>query len=252
MNNSNDMYIRSVGRALNILKSFEYKNCKTLSEIAKDCDLSKVTTLRMLSTLTEEEFLAKEDNKYMLGILFLRLGYIAVKDNDFISVSRTKMIELSEITNETVSLNAIIDDKRVCLFKVEGNESLRQFIEVGKGEYMHKGGTGKLLLAFTTEDVRNRIIENIIDEDEEFIEKLKIDLIKIKMEGFASTKDERILGSASISAPIFREDGILRGSIAISSASVRINNDTEKRYKNLVIEKAKEISVLLGYTGYNL
>jgi DNA-binding IclR family transcriptional regulator len=157
------------------------------------------------------------------------------------------MRQLSQETNETICLNTIIEDKRVCISKIEGNETLRQFIEVGRSTPMHRGGSGKLLLAFTEEDKRERIISNIEDEEKDFIIKLKKELEEVRKEGVASSRGERILGAASISAPIFDKNGNLLGGIAISSASIRINDETENKYKQLIIEKAKEISRLMGY-----
>jgi DNA-binding IclR family transcriptional regulator len=243
-----DEYIRSVGRALQILKTFEDKQQKTLTDISKECDLPMPTALRILSTLTEEGFLVKKDNNvYELGIIFLRLGYIVEKNNDLISSAQSKMIELSKLTNETICLNSIVDNKRVCISKVEGNETLRQFIEVGKGEIIHRGASGKLLLAFLPEDKREEILSEIKEEEKEYIYNLKKELVKIRREGVATSKNERILGLASISAPILGLNGKLLAGITISSASIRIDEATEKRYKQLVKEAAKDISKLLGY-----
>lgn len=245
-----DEYIRSVGRALKILKTFENDNEKSLTEISKECNLAKTTTLRLLSTLEKEGFLnRKGNNSYELGIVLLRLGHIVERNSDLVSISNPIMSELSSMTNETICLNMIIDYKRVCISKIEGKEILRQFVEVGKPTPLYKGSSGKLLLAFMEENEIEYALNNIKNEDENFKANLKKDLDKIKKEGVAYSQNERILGAASISAPVFNKYGKLEAGITISSASIRLNEDTVNEYRKLIIQKANEISKLLGYKG---
>ena len=243
-----DEYVRAVGRALKILKLFENDYEKTLIEISNDSGLSKTTALRLISTLETEGFLQHQENgKYKLGVEVLKLGYTVERNNDIISMATPIMKELCKITNETICLNAIIDYNKVCIFKIEGNEPIRQFVEVGKPTCLYKGASGKLLLAFSDEDTIDKVINDIDDEDSEFINNLRKDLEKIKKEGVIASMNERVVGAISISAPIFNKYGELDVGITISSATIRHTFESISEFKKLLSEKAHEISTLLGY-----
>lgn len=70
MQKSDENNVRSINRALQILKCFNWNDRRyTLTEIAQKVGLPKSTTSRLLSTLEYEGFIKKDEgsNYYKLG-----------------------------------------------------------------------------------------------------------------------------------------------------------------------------------------
>lgn len=244
--------VRAVDRALQILKSFTFeKKQMSLTEICKLSELPKTTVFRLLIALEEQGFVEKDSvtQNYKLGALLFRLGSIVSSDLEVKKVSLPILEELAEKTKETLNINIVQNDVRVCVVKVEGSHDLRQFIEIGKGLPLHKGASGKVLLAYLPRDRQEQIIESINDDLGKSKKEFMAELDEIRKNGFAASQDERVLGAAAVSAPIFDCMGNLAGGLTISGASIRF---TEERVKELValgMEASCRISAALGYKG---
>jgi IclR family KDG regulon transcriptional repressor len=104
-NNTNN--VRSVSRALQILKCFNWNEREfTLTEIAQKMDLPKSTVSRLLSTIESEGFIKRDErtNFYKLGNMVFFLGLIAKESIDLLQISRPIMEEICQATKETVNL----------------------------------------------------------------------------------------------------------------------------------------------------
>jgi len=244
--------VRAVDRALQILKSFTFeKRQMSLTEICKLSELPKTTVFRLLTALEEQGFIQKDSitQNYKLGALLFRLGSIVLSDLDIKKVSLPILEELAAKTKETLNINIVQDDERVCLVKVEGSHDLRQFIEIGKGLPLHKGASGKVLLAYLPEDRQEQILNSINEDMGKSRKEFMAELNEIRKNGYAVSRDERVLGAAAVSAPIFDCMGNLAGGLTISGATIRF---TEERVRELIIlgtEASNRISSALGYEG---
>lgn len=244
--------VRAVDRALHILKSFTFeKRQMSLSEICKISELPKTTVFRLLTALEEQGFVVKDNltQNYKLGALLFRLGSIVSSDLEIKKISLPILEELAEKTKETLNINVVQNDVRVCVVKVEGSHDLRQFIEIGRDLPLHKGASGKVLLAYLPKEKQEQIVESLKDDLGKSKKDFIAELDKIRKAGFAASIDERVLGAAAVSAPIFDCMGNLVGGLTISGASVRF---TEKRVKELIelaVEASGRISKALGYEG---
>jgi DNA-binding IclR family transcriptional regulator len=77
---------------------------------------------------------------------------------------------------------------------------------------------------------------------------LRKDLEIIRKEGCAVSYGEWILEASGVAAPIYNEFSTLVASLTISGPGQRFTEEKIQGYKELVKEKAREISVKLGYT----
>jgi IclR family KDG regulon transcriptional repressor len=100
---SDENNVRSINRALQILKCFTWNERRfTLTEIAKKVDLPKSTTSRLLATLENEGFIRRDSgsNYYKLGYEIYFLGLIAKESLDLGQISRPIMEEIGQATKE--------------------------------------------------------------------------------------------------------------------------------------------------------
>jgi len=243
---------RSVVRALTILKALADEAELSLTSISQIAGLSKGTTYRFLKTLESEGFVTRRDNLlYSLGIVMVRLGATAEKSNPLISVSEPYLKKLSEQTSETVSLNVVMNDKRLCIKKIESLHHVRDFIEMNKLLPIHQGASGTVMLAFLEESEADKVISSIDDPGFDS-DRLRIQLEEIRRIGYARSRNTRVAGAAAVAAPIFDKSGRLAGGIGLSGPTIRFTEEMEKGYIHLVRQCASEISYHLGYAdaGY--
>jgi DNA-binding IclR family transcriptional regulator len=100
-------------------------------------------------------------------------------------------------------------------------------VPVGAVMPLSRGSAGKVLLAF---------VPGGVDDGPDAPE-----LRGIRVRGWAQSVAEREAGVASISAPVFGEDGRLRAAVSISGPISRLTDSPGQRLSHLVVEAAREI-----------
>lgn len=250
-----DYYIKSIKRAIQVLNSFTIKEEElSITELSKILNLHKSTIHRILVTLNDEGLVVQNQvsQKYHLGIKLFEWGYIVQEQMEIRSYAFPIMKELAEKTEESVDLNIISDRKRVSIEKIESFHDIRRVIELGKSLPLYTGGSGKVLLASLPDEEIDKFIqeEKLISFTQNTITdpvKLKENLKEIRKKGYGIAFEERILGAASIGAPIWNYTGKAVASLSISGPSARFTKQKIPIFISLVIEAAKKISILLGY-----
>ncbi len=253
MNDQNGT-VRSVDRALSILKCFTQKRSKIgLSEMSRLVDLPKSTVYRLLMSLKKSGFLIEDrtTETYCLSMLMFRLGNVAALNSTILDASIDDLDRVSSKTNETVSLNIVVGLQRVAIKQLESSHDLRQFVKVGEGLPLCSGASGNSLLAYLPKDQIKEIYQKekaegtVSKNFEDLLEKLK----EIRNKGFAYSEGDRIQGATAISAPIFDNTGACVASVTVSGPSVRFTNEKADYFIKSVVDTAASISKKLGFEG---
>lgn len=242
--------VRAVDRALQLLKCFTFERKEiSLAEISKISKLPKTTAFRLLVSLEEQGFVIKDEvtQNYRLGILLFKLGSIVASDMELRKVSLPVLEEIANKTKETVNINIVQNNERFCIEKIEGSHDLRQFIDIGKGLPLYKGASGKILMAYLPLERQIKMLDNIKEDLGKSKSELLTELQNIKEKGLAISHDERVLGAASVSAPIYNHIGDVVAGLTISSASVRFTEERVEEFTKMALEGAMKISSALGY-----
>lgn len=248
--NDNRQSVRSVERALHLLKCFSFDRKRmSLAELSTASGLPKPTVFRLLVPLEQYHFIKRDEKSqtYSLGIELFQLGQIVQSDLELRRVALPVMEELCEKTGETININILQGKERVCIEKIEGKHGLRQFVEVGKSMTLFRGASGKVLLAFLPKEHQLEIIKDAEEYLGTDVAALRSRLEQIKSDGYAVSYDERVLGAAAVSVPIVNHAGKLVGGLTVSGATVRMTADKAQEYVRLAVDAAKRISKMLGY-----
>ncbi|NLB11513.1 IclR family transcriptional regulator [bacterium] len=256
MKERSDYYNQSIKRAALILNTLGSQNKELgISELSRLLDLHKSTVHRMLVTLEDENLVVynKTLQKYHLGIKLLELGSIAKRQIDIRNIAWPIMQEIAQKTKENVDLNILIDDRRVSIEKIESPHDLRRAIKLGKSLPLYHGGSGKAILAFLPDSEIERILQkadlaplgpNAITNPGVLKEHLK----EIREKGYATSFEERVLGVASIAAPILNEKHYAIASLSISGPIARLTKEKEPLFAMLIKKAASDISKNCGYS----
>lgn len=240
--------VQSVERAIELLYCFTTRTPElSLNAIVKRTGLNRTTVFRLLSSLMKKELINKNEamNTYRLGLPFIHFAQIVTENLDLRKMALPIMNELNEITKETISLNIIQGSSRICIEKLEGKEDIRQFINLGIPYPLYKGASGKLLLAFSKNELIEEVIEGSGLTKNETAE-LKKDLLLFQEQGFAFSMHERIIGAFAISTPILNSQQQLIGGLSISGLSARLDNNKQLFIK-AAIQSAEKLSAMMGY-----
>ncbi len=244
--------VRSVERAIDILTSFTIEQpILTVPEISQKTGLTKSTVFRLLASLESKGLVEKiqSTHEYKLGIRLLALGNIVHSSLEMIDVAKPIMKVLSEKTQETVNINVVQGLKRVCIDRIDGNQALRKVSEVGKLLPLHIGASGKLLLAYFDPEMITKVLKDLRESMSEIaLNKIKLELFDIREKGYATSFNERLEGTASISAPIRDYTGKVIAGLTVSGPLVRFTEDRVEFFIKELLESSETISKSLGFT----
>lgn len=188
-------------------------------------------------------------NKYQLGALLLFLGSIAKNGIELRQMALPYMQELAAATGEAVNLNVVENRQRICVERVLGTHECQQFVTIGKPLPLHKGASGKLLLAHLPKTEQEAIYHEYVAGTNITREEYDAELDEISAKGYSSSSGDRVLGAAAVSVPLFDASSKVIGGLTISSVSVRFTSKNSLRWRITLQKTAKQISKNLGYRG---
>src|SRR5215218_11319698 len=109
MVNRNSNSVRSVSRAIAVMKFLSVHGPSSLTEVAKGVDIYKSTAHRLLTTLRDEGLVEQDaaTARYCLGFGLPWLASSVTADLDILRCSRLVCERLSEQTRETVTISVL-------------------------------------------------------------------------------------------------------------------------------------------------
>ncbi|MEW9050106.1 MAG: IclR family transcriptional regulator [Neobacillus sp.] len=247
-------YLSSLKNALRILNSFSMDEPeKKISEISSSLGLNKSTVSRTMATLASEGFVYKdpETKKYRLGLSILTLSGVVNSSMDIHRESQPILNRLVETLGETAHISVLDHLDVIYLHKVECNHPVRFLTHVGRRNPAYCTSSGKVLLAYSNDDVLDRVIEkglnkyckNTITNPK----LLRAHLLEVKKNGYASSVEEILDGVTSIAAPIFDFRGNVIAALSVVGPKQRLQSHKIQSIAKKVISAALEVSARLGY-----
>ena len=219
--------VAAVDRALSILDAFRLGDQPlSLAEVARRTKLSKATILRLAGTLEQRQFLSRtSDGHFVLGAKPLQLGGIFQSMIQPIDVIPPLLRALSVKTGESASFMIRQGDLRVCLYRIDSPQTVRDHLKPGSILPMNKGAAGRVIMAFSPPYPKpyRAIRESIVDMS---ISEITPDV-------------------ASICAPIFDGQGIA-GAIALSGPKTRFTPTALRAMKKEILVTAQAMSSALS------
>lgn len=246
--------IESVDKALTILECFTESSPEfSLKEISEKTGLYKSRILRLCGTLSARGFLIRRNGCYRLGPKLLMLGKVYERANTLISLTRPILRELADLTGESAKLFVLEGTKRLCLVREEGSYPLRYAVNEGETFELHAGASGKVLLAFSSREFRNRVLNKklaamtpstIVERD-----RLEEEFVNIRKRGYASSIGEVLPEVAGISAPVFDHSNSIFAAMTIAGPIQRFAGERFEQMCQQLIASARQLSHLLGCTA---
>lgn len=240
----NDSNVRAVERALNILDCFSgTADNFTLSEIAHKVDLTPSTTLRILSTLENQNYLHRDSktSRYYLGYKLIQISDKAYSNLDICRVSAPYLEELNARFHESVGIYVLREKKRMCVARINGSHPLQSVLQVGDIRSISNGGASStVILAYQSDEFLKDLIVHTPRYTPEY-------LAGIREQGYAISYGETVPGIVSAATPIFNVKKELAGALIITAPDARVSEEKAQEFISAAKEAANSISIEMGY-----
>jgi DNA-binding IclR family transcriptional regulator len=223
--------VASVDRALSVLEAFrEGDTVLSLHDLSKRTGLYKSTLLRLAQTLQHRGYLARtEHGEYHIGPAALRLGSLyqaAIKPPDVIMPA---LRELVAATNESAGFYVRFGEQRLCLYRVDSPQPVRDHFRPGDTLSMDRGAGSRILKAFAKPYLPA--------------------YAKIRKDLFATTAGETAHDMSGAASPVFDQAGEIVGALTLSGPTSRFANGAVRRFEVAVLDAARRITEGLGGNG---
>lgn len=240
--------VRSVDRALDILLCFGAERDLGLTEIARRVALHKSTAHRMLASLERRGFVERQPltDRYRLGWLIVELASQVYQSDNLTSLAMAEMTRLRDAIGETISLYVRSGQERIRVSAVEGTHPVRRAANVGKRFPLYAGASGKVLLAFSDQDILAELhAAQSVPQDFDIAE-LRTQCSQIAADGYAVSIEEREAGAAAVAAPILNRQGVCVAALSISGPVDRFTAERVAHFATACMAAANQISKILG------
>lgn len=247
--------VKSVNRVLDLIENLaEHPRGLFLTDISNNVDLPKSTVHRLLLSLINRSYVAKDpfSGKYLLTMRMFEIGSRVNDVLNIIAIARPYCEQLSDMTHEIVHLVKRDNNDVIYLTKLDApSTSVRTSSAVGLRGKMYCTGVGKAILAnlpisevhdiWEASNIERFTSTTITNWDE-----LMTELERVRTVGYALDNEEHEIGVRCIAAPIFDFSGRPLYAMSISAPAVRMGNIEIQEYSKFLISKVHEISHILG------
>ena len=246
-----------VGVVRKVLKIFEVLHGNPtglpLKEIARRTAINKSTAYRFLAHLQSEGYLFRDEaGSYVVGPKLARMGSGMNFEESLRKMSRPVLQKLWTATGETVNL-AILDGQQILYLDViESAHTFRFASQVGARRPLYCTALGKAILSQLPSDEIEDLLGSIAYErftphTITLPAKLKKELAKTRLRGYALDEEEAVLGARCIAAPLFDSSARVIGGVSVSGPITRVSEEKIPALAVMLKKAALSISRRLGY-----
>lgn len=211
----------TASRVLSLLAAFS-SVCPVLglTELARASGLPMATTHRLAAELVAWGALERRaDGRYQIGLRLWHTGALAPVHQDLRSVALPFMGDLYEATQENVQIAARDGGRVLCVDKIAGPHSVTNAARVGGWLPAHSTGVGKIILAFTGQEMLDEVVAagltRYTPHTITLPDVLADTLRQVRENHIAFSLEEMTIGVASVAAPVFGADGALVAAMAL-------------------------------------
>lgn len=239
-----------LGKITSILDAFSLnRTVLTLSDIRASTGLPNSTVQRLVTNLTVQGFLDREEDAYRIGLKMAYWAAPATRGKDVLEVLSPQLKTLRNDTGETACLFRAEQLHRVCVGVAETRHALRREMHLGKIMPLHAGSAGRVLLAWDPDLLADLLASPLDPLTESTIttgQELSAVVRQTRADGFAITTGERESGASGLSAPVFDAAAGLVGAVTISGPTMRMPLEVCEGWLELLLQTAERMTRLIG------
>jgi DNA-binding IclR family transcriptional regulator len=220
--------VAAVERALSILGAFQENESRlSLSRLAERTGLYKSTTLRLIDSLESFGYIRRlSSGDYQLGPTLFRLGMLYRQSLNLEDFVVPTLRDLAKDTTESATFYVRQGAARVCLFRVDSAQVVRDHVRTGDELPLRRGAAGHVLTTFEG----GTVVAKSAGQGKFTI----------------ATMGERQADLAAVAAPVFGAAGDLVGALSVSGPKSRFTKSIVTAIGASVLRHAKLLTAALG------
>ena len=212
-----------------------------LSELARQLNLPKSTTSRILGALERQGLIRRDRNSaYLGGEVLMRFASTHNHDAALISRMRPVLESLADKTSESINLAIPGNGELQLIDQVDGRYLLGATNWVGRSVPYHASALGKVLLAFGAAAIPSGNLQSKTAKTITTRASLNNELDKVRKAGYAIIDNELEPGLVAVAAPVYGFDGNVVAAISISGPDARISREQLNKFGELIIKELKK------------
>lgn len=247
--------ISKMMQLLHALAPNEDENERSATQISRELNIPVQTVHRLLLSMTKSGLVYqnKETRKFRLGMTLMQFGFMVWDNISVRTTGKPFMKKLSKKTGASVYLTIREGVDGIFVDSVYPSPIYKSTEPIGMRLPLHIGASKKVILAFLKEKLQNQILDDLSPlpaRTKSTItnrEKLQIELIRIRQQGYAISYGETTEGTVGLAAPIFSWDNQIIGSISIAGYESSFIKENLPRLVHAVKQSGSDISEELGW-----
>ncbi len=248
--------IITLGKSLDILELLaEAAIPLNVKEISRRISLPESTLYRYISTLSQRHYVESDpaNQKYRLGVELIRLGHIAMRQQEIHRVSYPIMEELAREAGEMVFLTVRKDMKAIVMEVVESNRAgIKWAMNRGDILALHSCSLTRPLMAYLPTEEIDWILRT--DPPVRFTDytitdpkRIRSKIEDVKRLGYSYSDQELTLGARALSAPVRDYSGEVIATLSLAGSIHSITKKTAPALLKLLFSATDRCSQKMGF-----
>jgi|KBSMisStandDraft_5_1062788.scaffolds.fasta_scaffold357373_2 DNA-binding IclR family transcriptional regulator len=224
----------------------------TLGDLADRLGLTRSTTHRLASALTDRRYLTFVPRSgYSLGPKLLELGFRVRDELDLPRVAGPHLEKLALLTEDTVHLGVLDRDRALYLDKIPGKRRINLSSRVGELQPVSSTGLGKALILDHDEEAWTHFFraENGSQRTSLTLNEWLTRMRHYAQAGYAFDLEENEDQIRCVAAPIRNVEGRIVAALSVASAAQYMSDQRMQTLTKDVVETGRRISEDLGWAG---
>lgn len=216
-------FVQSLERGLAVIRAFGTDRARmTLSEVAREAELSRASARRFLHTLVELGYVVTDGRVFALRPQVLELGYAYLSSLSLPEVAQPHLEQLVEDVGESSSVAVLDGTDIVYVARVATRRIMSAAIQVGTRFPAAATSMGRAVLAHVPDGERETFLAGaaLVPLTPRTITNkalLRVELAAVREQGWALVDQELEEGLRSIAAPLCDAEGRVVAAVNVSA-----------------------------------
>lgn len=223
------------------------------SELARETGISRPTAHRLLSSLTAQGFVDRDQSSgaWLLGPELYLIGAVAAERYDISDLAREHVAALAQATGESAFLSARRGDETVCLVRQDGSFPIRSFVLYeGKRFPLGVASAGIAILSFLPSDQIDHYLGEhhleFVHGPEHSASEIRQRISETRTRGYAVNPGLVVEGSWGMGAAVFDRSGAPAWALSLTGIEPRFSPERQPELGRLLLEHAHRLTQALA------
>ncbi len=251
----------SVDRIFDLLQALvDEPRGLSLADLSRAAGLARPTGHRLLSDLIRRGLVHQQSSgNYFISLTLASMGLEQLARRGFLDLCQPTLDTLADHCGELVRVAWLEGERLVFVAEAQGSgPGLRYDANLGRQAVFHVTASGKCFLAQMPlpEAVRHVEAQSMLRDPRlgpralRSVSALKLELTRVKHQGYATAVDEAEIGAAAVAVPISGADRRFFGSLVIVGPSARLDRSKLASWVPDLVKSATALAQLAPLERY--